>query len=248
MKPISVVIIAKNESANIKRCIESCQNVSDDIIVMDTGSSDETIKISTDLGAIVHKSDWLGYGQTKNKANQVAKHNWILSLDADECLSKTLTNSILNTDFQSNTVYCLNRITCIGTQWIKHSGWHPQYLPRIFEKDKILWNSDSVHERLIIPDNFDQIKMNGLLLHYSFKNVADLRQRLAHYSKLKAEQWIKTGTRLPLYKIYFGPVARFIAAYFLKLGILDGKAGFIIGREEAKMIKSALKHCKRRNE
>ena len=245
MRVLSVVIIAKNEEANIGRCIQSCLSISDDILVMDSGSTDNTKKIATELGARVFETDWLGYGATKNKVNALAKYDWILSLDADEALSNTLIQSILNTDFQSNNIYQLNRITSIGGQWIKHSGWHPQYLPRIFEKSQTKWDNAQVHERLIIPKHIKRHTLKGNLLHYSFRDFPDLNQRLSHYSKLKAKQWIQENRRISILKFYFGPLARFLSNYFFKLGFLDGIAGYKIAIEEARMISKALEYYKK---
>ena len=245
MKVLSVVIIAKNEEANIGRSIQSCLRISDDIIVMDTGSTDNTKNIASELGAKVFETEWLGYGITKNKANALAKYDWILSLDADEALSNTLIQSILNTDFQSNNIYQLNRITSIGEKWIKHSGWYPQYLPRIFEKSQIKWDNAHVHEKLIIPKHTKRQTLLGNLLHYSFKDFSDLNQRLSHYSKLKAKQWKQESRRISILKLYFGPLARFMSSYFFKLGFLDGAEGYKIAVEEARMIGKALQYYKK---
>lgn len=240
MPPISVVIITKNEAKNIKRCIVSALKISNDVIVIDSGSTDDTISIAKSCGAKVYENNWIGYGPNKNLGNRMAENDWVLSLDADEELDHELISCIHHLELKENTIYTVNRITQLGNTWIKHSGWHPLFLPRLFEKEKVSWNDSPVHESLIIPKKFNIVKLNGLCLHYSFDSKEDFENRLKKYARLKAKMWAQNRKQLNWFKKTFGPFGRFLTVFLFKRGILDGRIGYYIAKEEAKMVATAI--------
>lgn len=234
---ISAVIITKNEAANIKRCIESLQKIIDEIIIIDAFSTDETPAIAQELGATVFQKKWIGYGANKNIGNQLANNNWILSIDADEVLSPELIVSISTLSLQDNTVYQLNRLVNFGGQWVKHSGWHPDWKVRLFNRKAISWdNSSLVHEQLLIPANYKVVALKGLLYHYSYIDDKDHWQRIEKYAHLAAQQMASTGKKATLIKLYLSPLARFLRTYILKKGFLDGYLGLKISWRNAYLV------------
>lgn len=226
---ISAVIITKNEAANIQRCLESLKTVADELIVMDSGSTDGTITLAESLGARVIQTEWLGYAQTKNLGHTHASHNYILSIDADEVLSPELTASILAAKSEGLTgVYDMNRLTNYCGSWIKHSGWYPDNKIRLFDKTAVYWEGEYVHETLNIPNGTAQQHLHGDLFHYSYSDAKDHRARADKYSELTALKFSEEGKTSSFLKPLTSGMVRFIKMYFLKLGFLDGRAGFQI--------------------
>ncbi len=233
---LSVVIICKDEAYNIAKCLAAATQVSDDIIVVDSGSIDDTISIAHNLGARVFNYDWRGYGANKNYGNDQAKYNWILSLDADEVLSEKLITSINSCTMKDHVIYSLDRMMWYEGQWIKHSGWYPKPVLRLFPKS-IRWDDKPVHESLIIPKGFEVKPLQGILEHYSYRSKADHLDRIGRYAKLTAQEWIARDKKPSLLKRWIGPIFRFIKTYFIQLGILDGRAGLQIALLNYRMIK-----------
>jgi glycosyltransferase involved in cell wall biosynthesis len=186
---ISVIIITKNEEINIGRCIQSVQQVADEVIVIDTFSTDKTTKIATELGAQVVSKEWLGYGPQKNFGNNLAQYEYILALDADEALDETLSSEILKLKNQNqlNGVYELNRMTNYCGKFIKHSGWYPDRKIRLFPKKEAHWDDSPVHEKLIPHKGQGISQIPGHLLHYSFYSISEHWERINKYSDIEAE-------------------------------------------------------------
>lgn len=234
MTPISAVIIALNEARNIEKCILALQVVADEIIVMDTGSTDETIAICEKNNVIVHTSEWLGYAETKNKLNQLASHSYILSIDADEFIDSELAASILSEKEKGlSGAYTLNRMTNYMGKWIKHSGWYPDVKTRLFPKDSCHWTGAFVHEELEIPTHLEIKPLGGHLQHYSYYSFEDHRARADKYSTLTAKKQFAAGKKASFIKPLISAVGRFIGMYFIKLGVLDGYMGFKIAQISA---------------
>ena len=228
MPKISAVIITKNEATNIARCLQSLQAVVAEILVIDAFSTDETVKIAQELGAKVIQTKWEGYSQNKNYGNQFAKHDWILSIDADEVLSPELMHSIQALKLEQNNIYSINRLNNYCGQWIKYCGWHPDWNNRLFHRKTAKWKGDFVHEKLTFSSATKIIRLEGLLYHYSYQNSADHWQRIERYAQLSAQQLFQNGKKATFIKLWLAPVARFIRTYFIKLGFLDGRAGWTI--------------------
>jgi glycosyltransferase involved in cell wall biosynthesis len=239
---ISVAIITYNEAHNILRCIEAAKKVSDNIIVVDSNSSDETCSIATNAGAIVVTRDFTGFGDQKNFAIQQTKYDWVLSLDADEVPSEQLILSIKKLDFRdNNVVYAVNRITNYCGKWIHHGGWYPDRKIRLWNKNFVAWEG-SVHEKPIIPNGFSQISLKGDLLHYSYYSVAEHVRQAEKFSRMNAEKMFNKGKRTTYIQLYLAPCFKFLKSYIVFLGVLDGKYGFIIAKISAHA--TFLKHSK----
>lgn len=233
----SAVIITKNEVDNIARCIQSLLPVTEDILIIDSGSTDHTIEIAKGLGAKVIETKWLGYSETKNFGNKEAENDWIISIDADEVISESLQHTIKNLSPQENTVYILNRMTNYCGKWIKYSGWFPDKKVRIFNKKEIYWQGEFVHETLHIPSHYIQIELSGILEHYSYKSLDDHWERLNKYAELSAKEMFKKGKKANFIKLHIAPAYRFFRTLILKKGILDGKEGWIISSRNAYMVR-----------
>lgn len=229
MTKISAVIITLNEEENIARCVVAARKVAEEIVVVDSFSSDRTVEICEELGCHVYQKEWLGYSAQKNWANEKATHEYILSLDADEVLNDELISDI---NYHKNAglegIYSLVRITNYCGTWIKHSGWYPDEKIRLFPKSGTAWKGSFVHETLSFSEEFTVAKLNGDLLHYSYNSYDDHRQRAAKYAKLSAEKMHAEKKSAGIFKPYISAIAKFIGMYFAQLGFLDGKHGLIL--------------------
>ena len=227
---ITAIIIAKNEEKNIGRCIESLLPVADEIIVGNTGSEDKTSQIAQEKGAVVVQVEWEGYVKTKNGLNNRATHEYILSLDADEALSKELQASILALKDKLQGVYSFNRKTNYCGRWIRYSGWYPDSKPRLFPKSGARWAGADVHEELQFDKGLGLTQLHGNLLHYSYYSREEFRERMKYYAGLAnpgyAEKQNPHRIRAGLRSLW-----AFIRTYFLKLGFLDGGAGWDIASQ-----------------
>ena len=232
---ITAVIITQNEERNIGRCLRSLQDVVDEIVVVDSGSTDATESICRGAGARFERHSWEGFAGQKNYANSLASCQWILSIDADEALSERLRESIrqLKTagdETQTgNIVYSFNRIANYCGHWIRHSGWYPDWCCRLWKKDAARWDG-VVHEELHFDGEVHHKKLVGDLEHYSYYSVSEHLTRISKYATLGAEQYYERGKRCGAASIVLRPLWNFIRNYFLKGGILDGWAGFTICR------------------
>ena len=218
---ISAVIITFNEQEHIGACIRSLQGVVDEVLVVDSHSTDDTVSISEALGAKVISVKWQGYAETKNVGNQNAINNIILSIDADEELSEELCGSILAQKalgFRIEYVYKFNRLNNYCGQWIKYAGWYPDTKVRIFHKLNAKWEGE-VHEELVYTNTVTQKHLTGDLLHYSIKDKEDHIARIHKYNKLAR----KYPTRMIG---YLSAISTFVKLYIIKLGFLDGKLGY----------------------
>lgn len=233
MTCLSVVIITYNEEKNIARCLRSVQQVADEVVVVDSFSKDATKSICEQFNVKFIEEKWLGYSAQKNLGNEHANYNWILSMDADEALSDTLQQSILQWKSSGqNTPASFNRLTNYCGHWIKHSGWYPDTQYRLFDKRISKW-AGYIHERLFIPPDTKAIHLNGDCLHYSYYSVAEHYARNEKYSRMSAEDLFHKGKRASWIKIIAKTVFRFFKHYILQLGFLDGRAGFTIASVSA---------------
>jgi (heptosyl)LPS beta-1,4-glucosyltransferase len=237
MVKLSVVIITFNEEKNIEKCLQSIQSLSDDIVVIDSYSTDNTESICNNFSNVRFiKHKWEGYSKTKNFGNSIAKNNYILSLDADEVISEKLRKSIIGIN-KLTGAYEFNRMTNYCGTWIKHCGWYPDKKIRIFDKTNISWEGDFVHETLSIPSNTKINFLKGDLFHYSYHTLEDHYNQIEKYSSLHAQKMLKDNKSVSFTKLYISPAFKFFRTYFLQLGFLDGKAGFTIARISAKAVK-----------
>lgn len=240
MSQISAVIITKNEERNIGRCLESLEDVADEIIVVDSGSTDRTEFLCKGCNTVrFYHHDWAGYSEQKNYAESLAKFDWILSIDADEAPSHTLRTSLKRLKArgcEEGMVYSMNRLTNYCGHWIWHCGWYPDEKVRLWQKGRARWDG-VVHEELRFEGEPQKVLLQGNLLHYSYYSVEDHQKRLEKYAKLAAEKARQQGRKASWLTIACKPIWRFIRGYFIKGGIRDGRAGFTVCKMEARYVK-----------
>jgi glycosyltransferase involved in cell wall biosynthesis len=228
MQHLSVVIITFNEEKNISRCLSSINGLTDDVVVVDSFSKDKTAEICTEFNARFIQRKWEGYSTTKNFANNQAKHDWILSLDADEALSKELYETIVQLKLNDNLSYCsFNRMTNYCGSWVKHSNWYPDKKLRLFNRKLSEWKG-LIHEELSVPDNIKIQHINQDILHYSYYTREDHLRQIDKFTEIAADDLFKKRKKPGAYKLIINPIAKFIGHYILHLGFLDGKAGWNI--------------------
>ena len=235
MQQISVVIITKNEAAVIGNTLASLQGLTDDIIVYDNGSTDETVVIAREAGARVFIGEWQGFGKTKTRANNEAKYDWVLSLDADEQIDSQLKNTLISMKFEDDKiVYKLRFRNFLGSKMLKHGEWGNDKHIRLFNRHLVHWNNEAVHETLVLPGQC-RIKLisDGFVLHKTMKNLQDYAQKMVKYAMLSADKYFADGKRSSWIKIHFSPLFNFLNYYLLKLGFLDGHEGYICARMTA---------------
>lgn len=226
---ISATIITLNEERNIERCIRSLEDVADEIIVLDSFSTDRTKEICERFDLRFEQRAWEGYSACKNYLNGLATYEYILSLDADEALDADLKKAILEVKTTANPgVYSVNRITNYCGKWIRHGGWYPDVKVRLFPKNGSRWVGAHVHEELEYPNDLKELQLNGHLEHYSYYSFEEHRARADKYSALTAAKFYEQGKRVGIFKPYLSAVGRFFGMYFVKKGILDGRMGFKI--------------------
>ncbi len=229
MVKISAVIITFNEEHNIECCIRSLQGIADEIIVIDSFSTDETPKICNSLGARFFQIKWEGYAATKNYGNSMASHNYILSVDADEVLSDALQKEIIGFKNQDNHLdaYSVNRLTNYCGSWIHHCGWYPDTKLRLWNKMKGKWEGN-IHEEVVMDKDSTFTNLKSDLLHYSYYSIQQHVNQANKFTDLTAIEAYNNGKKAGIVKIIFSPWIKFFRDYFLKLGFLDGYHGFVI--------------------
>jgi glycosyltransferase involved in cell wall biosynthesis len=243
MKGISAVIITRNEADNIARCLISLQLLVSEVIVVDAESTDDTTRIATEHGARVIVRKWTDYSDQKNFANAQARGAYILSLDADEAISAELRASLMEAaQRELNGAYRVNRLTNYCGTWVRHGGWYPDAKVRLFPKEGSTWQGEHVHEELQLPKDIAVHHLPGDLLHYSYPTVRSHEERIERYSDLHARKLLAAGKRPGVLKRLFSPVVKFMQGYFLRLGFLDGSAGYSIARLSARAVR--LKYAK----
>ncbi len=231
---LSVVIITFNEERNLERCIRSVQGVADEVIVVDSFSTDKTEAICNQYGVRFLRHSFIGHIEQKNLAVEYAHYDHILSLDADEALSEKLKASIL--DLKQNwksRCYSMNRLTNYCGQWIRHGGWYPDRKIRLFEKGKGKWGGQNPHDKFIPDDPQNVGFLDGDLLHYSYYSIEGHIAQINKFTEIGAQSAFHAGIHSNMLKLIFKPAFKFVRDYFLMLGILDGYYGFVICRISA---------------
>lgn len=224
--PLSATIITRNEENKIRRCIDSL-GFCDEIIVVDSGSEDNTTNVATEAGAQVISQAWLGYGPQKQFAIEHAAHNWVLCIDADEVVSEPLRQSIEQAFTNNPTVSGFKMPRCnhfLGRP-LRHGEGYPDLSLRLFDRRKGKWSDDSVHEKVIISGTVKQL--TGDIMHYSEDSLFSYIAKQNEYTSLQAQQLYERGKRNGVSKSIFSPVFRFIKFYLIRLGFLDGFPGLV---------------------
>ena len=227
MNTVSVIIIVKNGEEFIERALKSSV-WANEIIILDSGSSDNTLEISKKYTNNIHISDtWPGFGKQRQNAQKLATSDWIFMLDADEEISSNLKNSILQAVDGDPAIYQVNRLSEAFGKPVKHSGWYPDWINRLYPKNITSYNDALVHETLVIPGQYKPLKIHGTLRHNTYKNMQDYYGKMSIYIDAWSTQNINKKYGGLFIGILRGTWA-FIKMYILKLGFLDGKIGFIL--------------------
>ena len=228
MIKISAVIITLNEEKNIGRCLDAIKEVADEVIVIDSFSTDRTKAICAEYGVNFIEHNWEGHSSSKNFGNKLAKNDWILSVDADEVISEQLKMAISDINPENPAIaYKMNRLSCYCGKWIKHGGWYPDTKLRLWNRNFGKWEGD-IHEQVVVQPGLPISFLNGDILHYTYNSFKEHVEISYKYSELAAKSLLSKGKKVGWHKLIISPVLRFIKSYFLKKGILDGKIGLMI--------------------
>jgi glycosyltransferase involved in cell wall biosynthesis len=227
MAKLSVIIITKNESANIRACLESVA-WADELIVVDSASTDGTLEIAREFTPQVHvRADWPGFGPQKNRALDYATKDWVLSLDADERVTPELRAEI-EAVLQSAKAdgFEIPRLSNFCGRFIRHSGWHPDYVLRLFRRGKARFSDALVHESVQMQGSTARLQQP--LLHYSYRDFEDVLSKLNSYSSASAAMLQRRGKKGGLAQAILHGWWAFVRTYFLRAGFLDGREGFML--------------------
>jgi glycosyltransferase involved in cell wall biosynthesis len=231
MIKLSSVIITLNEEKNIGRCLESLSGIADEIIVVDSGSTDKTEEICKKYRVRFVQHSFAGHIEQKNFAITQCSNDYILSLDADEALSAELKKSIsIVKENWTKDGYSFNRLTNYCGRWIHHCGWYPDAKLRLFIKGKGKWSGVNPHDRFVLSDPKNHGRIEGDLLHYSYYTVEDHLKQVNKFSEIESQSAFKNGRRSNIILILVKPAFKFFRDYILRLGILDGYYGLVICR------------------
>jgi len=224
---LSVVMISKNEEKNIRRSLQSV-SFADEIILIDSQSEDRTVEIARELGAKVFSPEWAGYGPAKMAGVNHATHDWVLSIDADEVVSSELAEEIAGilSGNSDRAGYYIPRKTMFLGRWIKHCGWYPDYVLRLFRKSKGDFDGAVVHEKVVVDGS--TARMENELLHYSYASLDDYFAKFNRYTTLGAQEALKKGVKTGWSDLIIRPPVSFIKHYISKQGFRDGLEGFLI--------------------
>jgi glycosyltransferase involved in cell wall biosynthesis len=233
MNQLSVIIITKNEAHQILDCLASVAFATE-IIVIDAHSTDETVALCrTVTDKIYITDDWQGFGVQKNRALAKASGEWVLSIDADERVSPALQREIQQTITTSTyTAFRFPRQSCYCGRWLKHGGWFPDYVIRLFRRDSAHFSNDLVHEKVLVTAG----KLGTLttpLLHYSFASLEEVVEKMNRYSTANAQKFLAQGQRSSLTQALIHGIWAFVRTYLLKAGFLDGREGFMLAISNA---------------
>jgi len=224
---LSIIIITRDEQYNIKDCLESVK-WADEIIVVDSGSIDKTEEICRKYTDKFYVKDWPGFGIQKQRALELASHEWVLSIDADERVTLELRDEIIDKITQNSNVggYLIPRLSNYLGKDIYHAGWYPDYTLRLVKKRKSHFTEDIVHERMAVDGAIQ--KLTNHFLHFPYKDIAHHVQKLNDYSSLSAEKMFSRGRDISWSMIFFKAFFGFVRAYILRRGFLDGWQGVVV--------------------
>ena len=229
MIKLSVVIITYNEEKNIKRCIESVKDVADEILIVDSFSKDATKAIALEYPVRFVEHAFAGHIEQKNWAMEHAANDYVLSLDADEALSETLKDSILDAKKNwTDAGFQFNRLTNYCGKWIKHCGWYPDVKVRMVYRKLSSWGGVNPHDELRVDHKSEPVHLKGDLLHYSFYTIDQHIETIKKFSSISAKQKFEMNKNASIVKLWLAPAFKFFQSYFLQLGFLDGFYGLVV--------------------
>jgi glycosyltransferase involved in cell wall biosynthesis len=224
MPKISTIVITLNEEDNIRRCLESVVPISDEIIVVDSGSTDRTVDMAREYTSQVVHQDWLGYGRQKQFALSLTSNEHVFSIDADEEVSPRLQQEILSLQWDHDA-YAVPRQVYYLNRWLRHC-WYPGYVIRLFHKDKATFTDDILHERVVPMSH--TARLQAPLLHYSYRSVSHHLEKMNAFTTLAAQKMYAAGRRPRPHQLLLTPGLEFLKMYVLRRGFLDGFPGLII--------------------
>lgn len=241
MKPsLSIIMITKNSADTVEKCLQSIQ-WADEIIILDSGSTDKTIELCEKVTSAVYKTDWPGFGIQKNRALAKATGDWVLSIDSDEWISDELHKEIIQTlQHPSHSVYQIPRRNQYCGQWMRHGDVGKDAVIRLFKRGTAHFNDNIVHESIETKETIG--KLRSPLMHRAYQSIEELLSRMNKYSSLSAEIRFKKGKKTNLLRAILAARWTFIRAYFFRLGFLDGKMGYIVATAAAQS--SYYRHVK----
>ncbi|GAB3415360.1 glycosyltransferase family 2 protein [Niabella aquatica] len=229
MKSVSVVILTKNAAATIASAVSSALQVSDDVIVVDSHSTDSTVDIAARCGAKTINITWCGYGNARNHGAEIAQHPFILNIDADEVITKLLADEINRLVPEAATIYGFKRLNHLGTKKIIHGEWGNDRVWRLYNKNETRWNLDEVHETLNCA-GFHKVLLHGTLKHFTAENIRSYNRKMDGYARLSAKKYLEQHKRVSTIKTIVSPVFNLVKNYIFRLGILDGREGWEIAK------------------
>ncbi|NOR87333.1 MAG: glycosyltransferase [Bacteroidales bacterium] len=242
---LSVLIITYNEERNIQACLESVKNLADEIIVLDSFSTDKTEEICAKYGTVFVQHKFEGYIEQKNRALKEAKYEYVLSIDADERISKKLEQEILSQkESPKYDAYKFNRLSYYNGRWIKHSGWYPDTKLRLWRKEIGNWAGRNPHDEVKVGKRINIKHLSGDILHYSFYSLEEHLAQTNKFSTIAAQMLFDEKKKIGSLKLYFSPFIKFFRDYLKNLGFLDGWEGLTICRINA--LGTYLKYAKLR--
>lgn len=238
MEKLSVVIITFNEESNIGRCIDSVRAIADEVVVLDSLSTDRTATIARERGASVYQQPFAGYTEQKNKALDLASHALVLSLDADEAIDERLAASIRAVKEMTGGTraggYTMNRCTNYCGRFIRHGSWYPDRKLRLFDRNLARWAGVKIHENVeFLEAGSSAAHLKGDILHYSYNALEEHITQNNKFSTLSAEAYQAAGKRSSWGKMLFNPAWAFFQGYILRAGFLDGFCGLVIAANVA---------------
>lgn len=234
---LSAILITQNEAQRIGPCLASLQGLADEIVVVDSGSTDGTVAMAEAAGArVVQTADWPGFGKQKQRALDQARGDWVLSIDADEWLDEALVQAVREVAAApignaTPAAYETSRISAFCGRWMHHGGWYPDRGVRLFRRDRARFSDDLVHERVIVQGPVGRLP--GLLLHDSIPSLDDAIAKMNRYSSGRARDLRAKGRRGSLGSAVGHGLWAFVRTYLIKRGFLDGRMGFVLAVHNA---------------
>lgn len=230
--PISVSIITKNEAQNLPQCLKSI-DFADQIVIVDSGSTDKTIQIARDFGCEVYEEDWKGFGAQKQSAIDKCRNPWVLVLDADERIPAETASRIMEISCANEAAagYSLPRKNYFQGRWIRHMGWWPDRVIRLFKKGRGRMSDDVVHESVIVDGPVK--KLDYPIEHMTESSLSKILLKIDQYSTLGAEQEFRHGRKCSIWEAAIRAELAFFQNYIIRLGFLDGQQGFTLSMTDA---------------
>jgi glycosyltransferase involved in cell wall biosynthesis len=232
MLKISVIIITFNEENHIERCLLSVQGIADEIVIVDSFSTDRTEEIASHFDVRFVKNKFEGHIQQKNFALDLTRFTYVLSLDADEALSEGLRSEMVKLKENGNfDAYYFNRLTRFYGKWVHYGDWYPDRKLRLWNKEKGRWGGVNPHDKVIMLENATKCKINKDIVHYYYDDAGDHIRQLNYFSTIAAREYFLMGRKASLCTVLIHSTWRFFRAYFIKGGFLDGSVGLIVAAQ-----------------